>query len=445
VTPRRSIYQHSLHMEKGHVGREVDLPFFLFVPRYLAVCASVWFICALLASAAVSADALKSEFRGLWIVRHDLTTPGKVIRAMGDAKRSGFNAVMVQVRGRGDALYRSRFVPRSETLAGTTSDFDPLALVIEEARLSGLQVHAWVNAFLTWHPTSRRPTSTEHLLLRHPEWFMVSSDGIDMGCPDLAEVDLVQRGVEGRYLSPGVPEVRAHLAAVVGELIRNYDLDGVHLDYVRFPNKHYDYNLVSRTGFVSRYRFDPLSMGSDLSVRGQVAKDSSLATRARIWEAWRAEQVTETVGLLRETVDAAKPWVRLSAAVKPDPAVAYRQYGQDWIGWVNGGLLDFVVPMFYVGSTDEVSQQVRLAAGHVKRGHLYAGVGAYNQSVNESLSQIESVRRIGVPGVVIYSYASLANRVGLAGFLRSGPFAEGTAVPPMPWKPERGRGEDKAR
>ena len=141
-------------------------------------------------------------------------------------------------------------------------------------------------------------------------------------------------------------------------------------------------------------------------------------------------------------MDAAKPWVRLSAAVKPDPAAAYHQYGQDWIGWVNRGLLDFVVPMFYVGSTDEVSQQVRLAAGHVRRGHLYAGLGAYNQSVNESLSQIESVRRIGVPGVVIYSYASLANGVGLAGMLRSGLFAEGAAVPPMPWKPERGRGED---
>jgi uncharacterized lipoprotein YddW (UPF0748 family) len=225
---------------------------------------------------------------------------------------------------------------------------------------------------------------------------------------------------------------------VVKELLLNYELDGVHLDYIRFPNRHYDYSLIARTGFVSRYRFDPLSMGSESPSEGLVGEDSSAATRARLWKAWRAEKVTETVRQVHDAVVATKPWVRLSAAVKPDPAVAYHQYGQDWIGWVNGGLLDFVVPMFYVGSTDEVSEQVRSAAGHVKTGHLYAGLGAYNQSVSESLLQIASARRIGVPGVVIYSYASLVDGAGLARFLQAGPFAEAAVVPPMPWKPERG-------
>jgi len=400
----------------------------------------MWFICALLVSAPVFAEDVKTEFRGLWIVRHDLATPQQVVRAVADAGRFGFNAILVQVRGRGDALYHSRLVPRSELLAEAAQDFDPLRLTIQEARRVGVEVHAWVNVFLTWHPTSRRPASPKHLLLRRPEWFMVSSDGIDMGRPDLP--DLIQRGVEGRYLSPGVPEVRAHLAAVVEELLLNYDLDGVHLDYVRFPNKHYDYNLMARTGFVSRYRFDPLSVGA--GALEERASDSA-SVRSRLWEAWRAEQVTATVKILHETVIAAKPRVRLSAAVKPDPAVAYRQYGQDWVRWVNGGLVDFVVPMFYVGTTDEVSGQVLAAVGYVREGHLYAGLGAYNQSGYETLSQIESVRRIGVPGLVIYSYASLVDGAGFGSLLRASLFAEAAVVPPMEWKPEGGCGEAKAR
>ncbi len=403
----------------GQIGRMAGLPLLLV-------------LCAMPVGRAVRAEQ-PAEFRGLWVVRHDLATRREAIRVVNEARLLGFNALLVQVRGRGGALYKSDLVPRSEVLEREDSDYDPLATVISHARQAGLQVHAWVNVFLSWHPDSRRPASLEHILLRHPDWFMVSSDGIDMGRPDLDNVDLVGRGVEGRYLSPGIPEVRAHLAAVVGELVREYDLDGLHLDYARYPNRHYDYNLISRAAFVSRYKFDPAHPSTGLG-----PEDSTASTRAGLWTAWRAKQVTETIRSLYRALHAEKPWVRLSVAVKPDPAVAYQQHGQDWVQWVNAGLVDFVVPMFYIGTTHQISGQIARARQSVVRGHVYAGLGFYNQSARASLAQIERVRRLGVPGLAVYSYAHLRKEPELARRLQEGPFALEARVPRMPWKPERG-------
>jgi uncharacterized lipoprotein YddW (UPF0748 family) len=422
---------------KGHVGRAADLPLFSFPFRRAGLACLMLLV---LASAAAEAKNARPEFRGVWIVRHDLATPRQVIRAVRDAARLGFNAVLVQVRGRGDALYRSEIVPRSETLDAAGPDFDPLALVIQEARKAGLEVHAWVNVFLTWHPTRRVPVSAGHLVRRHPEWFMASSDGIDMGRLDLADVDLIRRGVEGRYLSPAVAAVRAHLVAVVRELVARYDVDGVHLDYVRFPNRHYDFSRAATAGFRKRYRLDPPPTDPAAS-----RADTAASVRARLWEAWRAQQVTQTVRSLREAVDAVRPWVRLSAAVKPDPGTAYRQFGQDWVRWVNDGLVDFVVPMFYVGTTGEIAAQMVVAKGLVRSGYLYAGLGAYNQAADETLDQVAAARRLGVPGVVIYSYAALAEDGRTRRRLRNGPFADAAQIPEMTWKPKRGQGEAKAR
>src|ERR1700730_12547548 len=89
-----------------------------------------------------------AEMRGLWVVRTALTSAASVDRVVADAERAGFNALFVQVRGRGDAFYRSELVPRSEILAPQPLDFDPLARLMERARARGLQVHAWMNVLL---------------------------------------------------------------------------------------------------------------------------------------------------------------------------------------------------------------------------------------------------------------------------------------------------------
>ena len=391
-------------------------------------------VCCVGGSIFPAMGAVPEEMRGVWVVRHVLASPEGISRAVETARRAGLNALFVQVRGRGDAYYRSRLAPAGEGFPDAVPDFDPLDLVVREAHQAGMEVHAWVNVYLTWHPGSRRPTSHRHVLLTHPEWFMRSADGIDMGDPDLVASDLVDRGVEGRYLSPGVPEVRAHLLDVVEEIVSQYDIDGVHLDYVRYPNRHYDYNPIGLAAFVRQYRIDPDLLG-ETEAPGSRSLDGKVA---RLWERWRADQVSMLVGEVHRLIIKVKPHVRLSAAVKPDLDQAYRQYGQDWIRWVNKRMVDFVVPMCYTASADTLSAQILAAQKYLKKGYLYAGIGVYKHpSSQETLAQVSASRRLGLKGVVLFSYDSLIKNPETVDRLREGPFDRAARMPHMWWKQDR--------
>src|SRR5690349_4871995 len=112
-----------------------------------------------------------AEVRGLWVVRFTMTSEQQVRTMVANAADAGFNTLIVQVRGRGDAYYRSAIEPRAEGIVGPP-DFDPLQLTIEEAHRRGMAVHAWVNTHLVWGP-AELPRSTDHLVHAHPDWLAV--------------------------------------------------------------------------------------------------------------------------------------------------------------------------------------------------------------------------------------------------------------------------------
>lgn len=404
---------------RGQIDKPVDLPFvFRRLPGSGLACLCL--VLCLWSTAVSETGRPNDEFRGLWVVRHWLKDREQVMHAVRTAVEARMNALLVQVRGRGDAFYASRLVPRAESLS--EPDFDPLALLVEEGRRAGLEVHAWVNVYLTWHPTERRPGSAKHVFLQHPEWFMHSADGIDLGRVALNGIDLVKRSVEGRYLSPGNAEVRTHLLGVIEEIVTEYDVDGIHMDYVRYPNIHYDYNPAVTAEFTRRFGFDPAQWKE---YRGKPGRDESEASETRMaWEKWRSGQISVLVRQVHELLSRLRPGARLSAAVKPDIELAYTQYGQDWTGWINGGLVDFVVPMFYEGSTAEIGRQMAEARKRVKRGRLYAGIGIWNQGADDTVAQIDVARRAGMQGVVLFSADGFVRQKSLAGRLLEGPFRE---------------------
>src|SRR5258706_8669587 len=104
---------------------------------------------ALILAAAAPASPQPREMRGLWVVRTALVSPEAVDKTVEQAAAAGFNALFVQVRGRGDAFYASKLAVRSAMLAGQPQDFDPLARLLERASARGLEVHAWINVLLS--------------------------------------------------------------------------------------------------------------------------------------------------------------------------------------------------------------------------------------------------------------------------------------------------------
>src|SRR5262245_7826692 len=271
------------------------------------------FLTALLLLASPGPALPSVEMRGLWVVRTALASPQGVDRVVDQAAEAGFNALFVQVRGRGDAFYDSRIVSRSALLSRQPTGFDPFRRLLERARARGLQVHAWVNILLTAH--FGQPLPSDHVVARHPEWVMVhkSAARAALSASPKRLLSVIREGsrgdvdVEGYYLSPSAPGVAEHLEEVVGELLATYPVDGLHLDFIRYPNSDYDYSRVALQEFARRRG------GGDL-LSGPIADPAG-------WDDYRRDVLTDlTVRLAR--VARQRGGLIVSAAVVPDEATA---------------------------------------------------------------------------------------------------------------------------
>lgn len=355
---------------------------------------------ALLAVAlGVAPPSPAEEVRGLWVVRTALVSPEEADRVVDQARAAGFNTLLVQVRGRGDAFYLSRLVPRSPLLAGQPAAFDPLARVLSRARAAGLRVHAWVNVLLAAGFGQALPPG--HVLLDHPEWAMVprpaAAAALRARGPERLRLfgrETSDPDVEGFYLSPAAPGVASHLTGVVEELLSAYDVDGLHLDFARYPGPEYDYSPEMVAAFRARGGEDPLGGNGRF---------------AEAWARFRRQALSDLVARLSLAAHRTRRGVTVSAAVVSDQARAVEHKYQDWPGWVAAGLLDVVCPMAYAPEEplfrSDVAGAVARAAG--RRVPVWAGVGAYRLGVRETIARIRLARSEGARGVVLFSHESL--------------------------------------
>jgi uncharacterized lipoprotein YddW (UPF0748 family) len=114
-------------------------------------------------------ERLPEEVRAMWVVRTSMVSPESIDRAVELARTYGFNTLFAQVRGRGDAYYRSSYEPRAEPFAGQPPDFDPLGYLLQRAQSAGLMVHAWLNVYYVWSQP-QLPRSPLHVVRRASDW-----------------------------------------------------------------------------------------------------------------------------------------------------------------------------------------------------------------------------------------------------------------------------------
>ncbi|MGE5554608.1 MAG: glycoside hydrolase family 10 protein [Betaproteobacteria bacterium] len=359
----------------------------------------------LLAPLPVQAEGLP-PLRGLWVPRWCLNDPGWVERMVDDAARAGFTALFVQVDGRGEAYYRSDILPPADGLSG----YDPLAAILHLAHGRGLAVHAWINAFTVGLP-GRRPASANHVVNAHPEW--ITHDATGQSLLDWPP-ERAQRNLVGYFLDPGLPAVADFVAAVVTEVAERYPVDGIHLDYVRYPGPDLGYHPAVRQEFVATYGVDPLTI------------DASSPLRPR-WDDWRRERVSAVVRRAAAAARSARPGVLVSAAVFADLNEAINLRYQDWPRWVREGYLDFVAPMAYSASTAEVESLLLAGWQAAPPGAVYPGLGAYKfgQDAGAFVGQLNAILAHDPAGIMVYSYQALQEMPGVLGLLATGPFAEG--------------------
>jgi uncharacterized lipoprotein YddW (UPF0748 family) len=343
-------------------------------------------------------DAYASRMRGAWIHLFDGTLKTRSnIRAMVDELAAAdANVIVAQVARRHDAYYRSSVLPRTPDPA-VASDLDVLAEVITAAHARGIEVHAWYGVGPTYHDVYRDLTP--------PPGWMHTTHGI-VAPVEQRWVTRTRDGTWSTYLDPGVPEVQAHVRAVVRELAANYDLDGIHLDYVRYESADHGYNPKAIAAF-----------------RAENPGASTLpATNDPVWNTWRRQQTRRIIQQAGAAIDAAGSDAMLSAAViswadgpaTPDRAgfqrtLSYTRVLQDWDLWVRNGEIDAVMPMNYFRAHDATQARqfaswlaYERALARDVAAQIVPGPAGYLNHPSNVLSQTRAA--MTVDGATIYSY-----------------------------------------
>ena len=365
-----------------------------------------------------AATAPADETRALWVLRSSLASAASIDSLVATARTYGFNTLLVQVRGRGDAYYASGLEPRAEELQGQPASFDPLGHLLTVAHGAGLKVHAWVNINLV-ASASNLPAAPEHVVYTHPDWLMVpralarEMAAVEPASPAylgrLARWVRSENGdVEGLYLSPLQPDAAAHLTAVVSDLAARYAVDGVHLDYIRFPDERFDFSRYA----VAAFRADvapALSADTRRELDAQAESDPLTYPNALPdeWNRFRRSQLSALVMRLRTAVRSRRPEAIVSAAVTPDIEDAYARRLQDWRTWLESGLIDAVCPMAYTPDAPLFARQIASARGLAGAHAVWAGIGAYRLSPAQTVQHIQIARQQGADGFVLFSYDSM--------------------------------------
>ncbi|HRX87427.1 MAG TPA: family 10 glycosylhydrolase [Phycisphaerae bacterium] len=299
---------------------------------------------------------MPDPMRAVWVTRMDYRTPEDVTNIMENCSSAGFNTVLFQVRGNGTVFYNSKIEPWAEQFDFQNPGFDPLALAIQEAHNRNLQIHAWVNVMPAWQgpkePSARAQeivkaldsadeakkdailaAAANQLYYTHPDWFWYDADG------DRQPLDhVVGEHQRGWYVSlnPCLPEVRAYLVSVFKELVTHYDVDGLHMDYIRFPNEP-----VVPGEEIPDYPRDQRTLELFASATGETPESNPEA-----WNAWRTARVTELVGDIHAMMRRNARGKALSASVGAVRANGLRHY-QDGEAWMTHGYVDAVFLMNY--------------------------------------------------------------------------------------------------
>ncbi len=353
-------------------------------------------LACLLAVALLSGAASGEEnCRFFWVSRDALVHPDTLDALILRAEAAGANGLIVQVVGRGEAYYRSDILPR----ASYSGYEDPLAYLLARAKPRGMEVHAWINAFLVWSSPAA-PADSGHVWHTHPEWFVSHSSG--KSSREFSPAEAEAAGLVGATLSPALPEVREFVASIAEEIAVSYPVEGIHLDYIRYPGPSFG--------------FEPHAVALFYNETGCLPQGSP-----EVWKRWRADQVGMTVQTVRFRLNSSAPATLLSCAVMADPLTAYSDFGSPWTEWLAGGLVDFVCPMAY---TTNRSRALDLAAAATTENapDVVYGIAVYNQPVDSALEAAARALALGAGGICVYSLNSLPpeGEAELAAFWGSG-------------------------
>lgn len=352
--------------------------------------------------------------RALWVLAEGhvrtLDTPEKIPLLVARAEALGATDLFVQVHRAGRAWFDSSYADDAPYRAvHDATGVDALALLLGQAHDAGLRVHAWVNVLSL--ARNREAPILERLgaqAVLEDRWgrSLLDYPDYDVPPPDRRTMRL---GTPGLYLDAALPGLADDLAATYAELLVRYPtLDGLHLDYVRYPDV-LPFSPGSRFGVGLDFGYGAASRQRFLEETGKHAPLGDSLSNSNLWDRWRRERTGDLVERIVVEARAVRAEVEISAAVWVYANRAYLALGQDWRGWLEAGLLDFAVPMAYTRDDRLLRYQLEHFAGLPLASRIWPGLGVWLFSAHPSraLEQLRIVQDGGFPGEALFSYDSI--------------------------------------
>jgi len=331
-------------------------------------------------------DTYHQKIKAMWVTPWDIDTKQKVLKIVENAIDWGVTDLLVEVRYRGDALYKPNKVysdfQNSEPLSyilRNNPDFDALETFIHYTRDTHIKIHAWVtvNVITTRRLDTIQPT---HLYYTHPHWLTYHSSGRRIHYDQF----------EGAFLDPGVPDVKNYLINIFADIVQNYDIDGFHLDYIRYPGNEYGHNPISLE------RFNRLSSHHSIIS----------------FQRWKELQLNELVQRIGETIKSIKPNLLYTAAVFPNIDTARNRYAQNWYEWLDNNFLDYTFIMAYQTRNNDFEQIVDKIPERFRE-KVVIGLRAWSDEgtygVQNIIDKIKMIPR-NYPGICFFSYGGIVSR-----------------------------------
>jgi len=370
------------------------------------------------------------EFRAAWVATvANINWPSKpglstdqqkqeAIDLLDFLKKEHFNAVILQVRPQCDALYASKLEPWSYFLTGKQGKapepyYDPLEFWIKEAHDRGLELHVWLNPYRAHHKDGKEITD-QSIVKKRPELVVYLKEGY-------------------WWMDPSQKGTQDHSTAVVMDLVKRYDIDGVHFDDYFYPYPSYNNNEDFP---------DTVSWNAYQRSGGKLSRGD-----------WRRKSVNDFIENLYKQIKAEKPYVKFGLSPfgiwrpgNPESIEGFDQYNQLYADaklWLNKGWIDYFSPQLY-WPINRMPQSFPVLLGwwseqNTMNRHLWPGISVGRdtsaKNVNEILSQIMIDRGIEPKskGVIHWSISSLTQNPNMSQALLAGPYKKEALVPASPW------------
>jgi uncharacterized lipoprotein YddW (UPF0748 family) len=392
-------------------------------------------------TAAIGPPPVEREFRAAWVATvQNIDWPskpglpsgrqrGELLAILDKAVELNLNALILQIRPAADALYPSKLEPWSPYLTGRMGRppepfYDPLKFAIERAHRRGLQLHVWFNPYRVRAPGARGRVSQNHV--------------------SRANASIVRKYGQYLWFDPGESAAEEHFIAVLNDVVKRYDVDGVHIDDYFYP-----YQIKDNAGNI-------VPFPDDESYQRAVDAGETLSRND-----WRRQNVNRLIQRMYAEVKRSKPWVLVGISPfgiwrpgYPEGTTGLDQYDTlyaDVRKWQHEGWLDYLTPQLYWRTDNEQQNYAKLLGWwheqNLKQRHLWPGnftskvrhepaiAESRAWSAEELLRQIAATRnQPGANGNVHFSMnALMRNYDGIADKLKAGPYAEPALVPESSW------------